>query len=286
MSSSDKKMSYSPEQIEAIRANFLVNQKTGKFAPHEFVKLFIQTAEQTGLDPFKRHIMASSRNVKVGDNSWKEVWGIVTTIDGFRSIAASSGDYEGQGGPYWCGKDGVWVDIWTKPLDELYAAKVEVYRKGCRAPISATARFESYRQTTRDGKLNDIWGKFGDHMTAKCAEALALRKAFPQELGGLYTTDEMAQASHSQPEPDPTAPEMPEWTQAEIDDARLQLNTVGDTLVEAGISEDKAREAIKKASGAINSGDCTFGTFMNRVNGMCDRMIVAHRKANADASAL
>lgn len=276
---SENKINFTPEQVESIRTNYLVNQKTGKFAPHEFVKLFIQTAEHTGLDPFKRHIMATSRNVKVGDSQWKEVWGIVTTIDGFRSIAASSGDYEGQGGPFWCGSDGVWFDIWTKPLKELYAAKVEVYRKGCRAPIVATARFDSYKQTTKSGDLNDIWNKFGDHMTAKCAEALALRKAFPQELGGLYTTDEMAQ-SGIEPAPAPPAePEIPSWTQEEVDDARIQMLTVADMLMDSGIAEERVKEAVAKASSAIDSGECSYGTFVNRVNAMCERMIAAHRKS-------
>ena len=67
-------------------------------------------------------------------------------------------------------------------------------RKDFTAPLYGTARFRSYVQTTKEGKANRMWTQMPDVMLAKCAEALALRAAFPQELGGLYTTEEMGQA--------------------------------------------------------------------------------------------
>jgi hypothetical protein len=64
---------------------------------------------------------------------------------------------------------------------------VLVYRKGCAHPFTAIAKFSEYNAG------GSMWQKMPANQLAKCAEALALRKAFPHQLSGLYTPDEMAQ---------------------------------------------------------------------------------------------
>jgi phage recombination protein Bet len=157
--------------------------------PSEF-GLFLMVAHRTGLDPFARQIYAIKRKAKQPDGSYKEVMTLQTGIDGFRSIGARSKLFAGMEGPFWCGKDGIWRDIWTEDGNP-FAAKVGVYLKGSNHPVWGIAKWREYCQNDDKGNPIKFWKSMPDNQIAKCAEAQAWRKAFPYEMGALKAEEEI-----------------------------------------------------------------------------------------------
>lgn len=167
------------EQIEIIKRLICPDATDTELA------LFGQVCQRTGLDPFAKQIYGIKRKGRLT---------IQTGIDGFRLQAQRSRDYAGQEGPQWAGEDGVWRDVWLSK-DPPAAARVGVYRKGWTRPVWGVATWNEYAQMY-NGQPTDMWKNMPSNQLAKCAEAQALRKAFPAELSGLYAREEMDQAAN------------------------------------------------------------------------------------------
>lgn len=173
------KIDFTQEQVNLIKTQIAPKANDNE------LKLFLYQARRTGLDPLARQIYAIHRwNSQQG----KEVMTIQTSIDGFRVIAERSGDYAGQDEPLF-----EHLNLDDNPIK----CKITVYRfrNDIRYPAAVgIAYWREYVQTDKQGNPSGLWKKMPHVMLAKVAEALALRKAYPQDLSGLYTSEEMQQA--------------------------------------------------------------------------------------------
>jgi phage recombination protein Bet len=162
---------WTPEQTQ------LISTTIAPGCSNDELRLFAYACQRTGLDPFSKQIYAIKRGGKMT---------IQAGIDGLRSIAERTGQLDGSE-TMWCGEDGQWTDVWLSSKPPA-AAKTTIWRKGASHAFTGVARFQDYNAG------QGLWSKMGATMIAKCSEALALRKAFPADLSGVYSTDEMEQA--------------------------------------------------------------------------------------------
>ena len=157
----------------------LVRKTIAPDATDAELQLFFYDCTRRGVHPLDKLIHFTKRGGKYTP---------ITSIDMFRQRASESGEHAGTDDAVYSGE----------PCKPEFAASVTVYKKlqGERCAFTATARWSEYYPGDQSGFM---WKKMPHLMLAKCAEALALRKAFPQQLHGLYTNEEMAQAETPSP---------------------------------------------------------------------------------------
>jgi phage recombination protein Bet len=162
-----EKYPWTPEQIKLIR------DVVAKGASDDELKLFLYRCKNMGLDPLKP---GQIYFIKYGNSPGT----IVVGIEGFRTRANTTGKLAGI-------KRGVLRDEKSRCV----GAWAEVFRKDWNEPAREEVSLTEYNT----GKGN--WNKMPETMIKKVAEAAALRMAFPDELGGVYTNEEMDQAEAS-----------------------------------------------------------------------------------------
>ncbi len=183
------------EAAGLVHTDSQTGQKT--LAERPVVAAFLAHCQQTQLNPLARQIYCIARKSK-GQLRWQ----IQISIDGARLVAERSGKYRGQTTPEFTADGTTWTEVWLAE-DPPKAARVGVRHEDFPEPQYVVALWDAYAvyddvwengRKTGERKPSAMWAKMGPLMLAKCAEMLALRKAFPQDLSGLYSSEEMQQA--------------------------------------------------------------------------------------------
>jgi len=223
----DEQYQWNPQQVAALEQLGVEN------ASQADLMVFFDYAKRTGLDPFMRQIYMIERSKPGGGKRQT----IQTGIDGFRVIAQRTGKYGGRVKMEWADGSGRWYEMWPFDLPPV-AARVYVRRIGWPDLTVGVAMFREYAATKYNGDLTSMWLKMPAGQLAKCAEAQALRTAFPLDLGGMYVDEEMEQANNPEPGPTITVPgdgapsNGPDWSKM-IDERMAKVQEDPDAVVGA-----------------------------------------------------
>ncbi|CPR89836.1 RecT-family phage protein [Mycobacteroides abscessus subsp. abscessus] len=248
--------------------------------------VFFHVCQTTGLDPFRKEIYMIGRNTKLtewldnGEGGRRKVeryvtkYTIQTGIDGFRrkvrEYAHHNGDTLAVEGPFYCGDDGEWKEVWPGKTPPV-AAKFTVIRNG--EPFTAVAHFDEFVQTnnvyegTGQGRKivgqepNSMWAKMPRNQIGKCAEAAACRRAYPNEFAGLILTDaaqptvidgEVVEERQAPPQRAKGASRLRERAaEAAAQQSAQAAETAGE------LSADAREKWLKAMFAALNKAECT-----------------------------
>lgn len=166
-------LEFTPEQRKIILDSFLNGASAAEAA------VLMELAKIRRLNPITRQIHFVKR---WNANRNCETWEAQVGIDGFRTIAERTGLYDGQDEAEFG---------YNQAGNQLVWCKVRVYRKDWSRPAVGLAHYAEYVQKKKDGAITKMWAEKPHVMLAKCAEAIAFRRGFPDDTSGLYTAEEM-----------------------------------------------------------------------------------------------
>ena len=126
--------------------------------------------------------------------------------------------------------------------------KVAVYRFRGDVRYQAAVGVAYFAECSQN---NTMWNKMPHIMLAKVAEALALRKAYPQDLSGLYTSDEMSQAETVDVTPKPEVNQFNKLANAangEMEGTLQKVNEEDFTRIKKELEECGSVSELEKVS--------------------------------------
>ena len=217
----------SPGQVSTYDAKMvaLIRRTVASDCSDDEFNLFVHQARSLGLDPLRRQIYAFVYGKKAKDQS-KRKMSIITGIDGFRSIAERTGDYrpdddepsietdpdlKGPSNPVGIVKatvrvykfsHGDWHKVTASAYWDEFAPIKEEWSESNRVEDghwpdgNVKYKVVAAKGATKVKTLDDSgqWAKMPRLMLAKVAEALALRKAWPDNFANVYAAEEMDRA--------------------------------------------------------------------------------------------
>jgi hypothetical protein len=209
---------WSPREVDTIKRLLAPGISDDDLA------LYAKVCMLLDLSPFRDEIVTIGRRQRdPATGSYVTVHRHLVTVQGRRVLAIRTGQLRGIVGPQWCGPHApfadsplVWHDVWLEDQPP-HAARVFVYRDGWPEPVNGTAPWREFAQRDSNGRLVNLWAKMPAHMLGKVAEAMALRRAFPEALTGEVVS------GHARPD------------EAQLLDAD-PYSGGGDAMAEAGIA--------------------------------------------------
>lgn len=232
-------------ETKALDANLMSREKIAllkrtiaKGSSDDELSLFIHICRRTGLDPFAKQIYLVPR---WDGKAQCEIRVAQTGIDGYRSVAERTGNFAGSDEPTYV------YEPDDNKEERPKSASVTVYRIVQGVKVSTTRRARWSEFFPKQEKNQFMWKSLPHIMLAKCAEAQALRAAFPQVLGGLYVTEEMDQAPRTAKQAEKIETEI-----KKIEPVKSQITNVQDLI--AKIKNAPTIAHLESLQKGINAG--------------------------------